>query len=62
MTIDLIAPSGKKAILFNSAPMDGSDLAGVGIIMTPKTVSGLMDYEAVPDRIVMARFKGLVIA
>ena len=57
-TLDLIAPSGKKAILFNSGPMDGSGLAGVGIIMTPKIASGLLDYEAVSDRIVMARLKG----
>ncbi|KAK2718962.1 hypothetical protein QYM36_006093 [Artemia franciscana] len=58
MTLDLIAPSGKKAILFNSGPMDGSGLAGVGIIMTPKIASGLLDYEAVSDRIVIARLKG----
>ncbi|XP_065565738.1 uncharacterized protein LOC136030597 [Artemia franciscana] len=57
-TLDLIAPSGKKAILFNSGPMDGSGLAGVGIIMTPKIASGLLDYEAVSDRIVMACLKG----
>ncbi|KAK2708636.1 hypothetical protein QYM36_014288 [Artemia franciscana] len=38
--------------------MDGSGLAGVGIIMTPKIASGLLDYEAVSDRIVMARLKG----
>ncbi|KAK2723802.1 hypothetical protein QYM36_002221 [Artemia franciscana] len=58
MTLDLIAPSDKKAILFHSGPMDGSGLAGVGIIMTPKIASGLLDYEAVSDRIVMARLKG----
>ncbi|XP_065562438.1 craniofacial development protein 2-like [Artemia franciscana] len=55
--LDLIAPSGKKAILFNSGSMDGSGL-GVGIIMTPKIASGLLDYEAVSDRIVMALLKG----
>ena len=57
-TIDLIAPSGKKAILFNSGPMEGSSLAGVGIMMAPKIASGLIDYEAVSDRIVMTRLKG----
>ena len=53
-----LAPSGKKAILFNFGPMDRSGLAGVGIIVTPKIASGLLDYEAVSDRIVMARLKG----
>ena len=57
-TLDLIAPSGKKAIVFNSGPMDGSGLAGVGIILPTKIASGLLDYEAVSDRTVMARLKG----
>ena len=57
-TIDPIAPSGKKAILFIYVPMDGSGLTGVGIIKTTKITSGLMDYEAVSDRIVMALLKG----
>ncbi|KAK2710066.1 hypothetical protein QYM36_013665 [Artemia franciscana] len=38
--------------------MDGSGLAGVGIMITPKIALGLMDYEAVSDRIVLARLKG----
>ncbi|KAK2714767.1 hypothetical protein QYM36_009103 [Artemia franciscana] len=38
--------------------MDGSGLAGVGIIMTPKIASGFLDYEALSDRIVMAHLKG----
>ena len=44
--------------MFNYGPMDGSGLAEVGIIMTSKIASGLMDYEEVSDRIVMARLKG----
>ena len=57
-TIDLVVPSGKRDILFNSGLMDGSGLARVGIIMTPKIASGLMDYEAVSDKIVMVFLKG----
>ncbi|KAK2703516.1 hypothetical protein QYM36_018045 [Artemia franciscana] len=38
--------------------MNGSGLAGVGMTMTPKIASGLMDYELVSDRILMALLKG----
>ncbi|XP_065559601.1 craniofacial development protein 2-like [Artemia franciscana] len=38
--------------------MDGSGLVRVGIILIPKVPSGLMDYEAVSERILMVRLKG----
>ena len=56
-TLDQRAPSGKEVTLLNSDPMNRSSLTGVGIIMTPKIASKLIDYEAVSYRIVLVPLK-----
>ncbi|KAK2707921.1 hypothetical protein QYM36_015564 [Artemia franciscana] len=58
-TVDLIAPSARKAILFNSGPIDGSGLVRVEMIMITKIPLRLTDNLVMSDRIWTARLKGL---
>jgi exonuclease III len=56
--LTLESSAGKAVSFYNSGPLDGSGRAGVGILLSPKAVTGLIEYEPVSERIVRARIKG----